>query len=233
MAGEINLYFDIHKIMHGEHDGGNGQAGLTDSGGDFVNDGVEVGHTVWNLTDESSGTVSARTATTITATLSGGTDNDWDNGDEYYVVGPRNAQTVNCKDIIWGINYGTSNFTPAVLRVLGALFGDETIPNFIVYFGKFTETITFEVNFATDADWKSFRKWSTQSAYFDTELGDAPLRFYWGDDPVNDKFFDYTNDVAKLKCYEGMFGMASIHKNVTGGFWEGTINFMIGVVVQL
>lgn len=45
-----------------------------------------VGATVFNDTDGSSGTVTANTATTITATLSGGSVNVWNSGDAYRVV---------------------------------------------------------------------------------------------------------------------------------------------------
>jgi len=44
-----------------------------------------VGETLNNDTDGSFGTVTANTATTITATLTGGTDDDWDVGDNYSI----------------------------------------------------------------------------------------------------------------------------------------------------
>lgn len=47
-----------------------------------------VGKTVYNLTDGSSGTITGITIDTITATLAGGSDNDWDIGDEY-IIGER------------------------------------------------------------------------------------------------------------------------------------------------
>ncbi len=57
---------------------------MTDSGESFtVNE--FVGWTIYNLTDGSSGVITANTGTTVTATLSGGTDNDWDSGDKYLI----------------------------------------------------------------------------------------------------------------------------------------------------
>jgi hypothetical protein len=51
--------------------------------------GVAVGDKVENLTDKSSGTITAVTANTITVgALAAGTDNDWDNGDAYSVTNP-------------------------------------------------------------------------------------------------------------------------------------------------
>ena len=71
----------------GEHDGGDGGAALTDSGRSWTVSEL-VGFTVYNKTDGSSGTITANTATTITATLTGGTDDDWDDDDEYIVQMP-------------------------------------------------------------------------------------------------------------------------------------------------
>jgi hypothetical protein len=42
--------------------------------------------TVNNTTDGSSGVITANTETTVTAVLSGGTENDWDNGDSYTIT---------------------------------------------------------------------------------------------------------------------------------------------------
>lgn len=70
----------------GTHDGTSGASALSDSGESFTTNAY-VGTTLYNITDGSSGTVTANTATTITATLTGGTDNDWDTGDVWQ-VGP-------------------------------------------------------------------------------------------------------------------------------------------------
>ena len=87
-------------IIVGKATAGSGASSLTDttSGttepwlrGDFVANGVEVGDTVYNIGDKSgstagSGTISAVTNTTVTASMSGGTNNNWDSGDEYVIV---------------------------------------------------------------------------------------------------------------------------------------------------
>lgn len=67
------------------HTGANNASVLTDSEANFTLIGVEVGDIVNNITDGSSGTITAVTTTTITATLSGGAENDWDTGDQYGV----------------------------------------------------------------------------------------------------------------------------------------------------
>ena len=64
------------------------------SGGDFVNDGVEVGGVVINSTDGSWGAITNVSATSITANLQGGTGNEWDDGDTA-VVPTWTEQSVN------------------------------------------------------------------------------------------------------------------------------------------
>jgi hypothetical protein len=69
----------------GTHTGSDGASVLTDSTKSWTTNEF-VGKKIVNVTDQSSGSITANTATTITATLSGGTENDWDTGDEYRVA---------------------------------------------------------------------------------------------------------------------------------------------------
>ncbi len=71
-----------HNHDWGTHDGANDASVLTDSTQSWTTD-YFVGWTLENDDDGSSGTVTANTATTITATLSGGTEDDWDTGDSW------------------------------------------------------------------------------------------------------------------------------------------------------
>lgn len=75
---------ETNKVHAGTHTGGNNQATLTDSSKSWDTD-VWVGKTIYNVTDGSSGTITANTANTVTATLSGGAEDDWDINDEYYI----------------------------------------------------------------------------------------------------------------------------------------------------
>ena len=71
------------------HDGAANAAAFTDTGEVFP--ASLIGGTIYNVTDGSSGTITAVGGTnqdTITATLAGGTDNDWDVGDQAYIVPP-------------------------------------------------------------------------------------------------------------------------------------------------
>ncbi len=70
----------------GTHDGADNQTVLSDADATFRKISSIVGWSLFNLTDGSSGTITVHTPTQITATLSGGTDNDWDTGDQYHIV---------------------------------------------------------------------------------------------------------------------------------------------------
>jgi type IV pilus assembly protein PilY1 len=67
----------------GSHTGSDDAAILTDENADFVNDGIDTSDLIFNTTDGSYGSITAVTATTITASLAGGSENDWDTDDGY------------------------------------------------------------------------------------------------------------------------------------------------------
>ena len=78
----------VHDCYYGDHTGSDDAAALTDSSKSWDTSEL-VGHVVYNKTDANSyGTISANTATTVTATLANGTDDDWDTDDEYII--PKN-----------------------------------------------------------------------------------------------------------------------------------------------
>lgn len=79
------ITFEPTFTAAGAHDGANNAAILTDSGESWVTNQL-VGKTITNTTDSSSGIITANTGTTVTATLTGGTDNDWDTGDNYTIA---------------------------------------------------------------------------------------------------------------------------------------------------
>lgn len=68
---------------YGTHDGGDNASILSDGTQSWTVDGLKD-LVVYNIDDGSSGIITANTATTVTATLSGG-DNDWDFGDSYEI----------------------------------------------------------------------------------------------------------------------------------------------------
>lgn len=75
-----------HVLFSGVHDGATNNADLIDSGRDFTQVGIKIGDIAKNVTDGSQGVISAIATTTITATLSGGTDDDWDTSDVYEIL---------------------------------------------------------------------------------------------------------------------------------------------------
>jgi hypothetical protein len=94
-------FLTARAAYRGEHTGLDNASVLTDNHADFLRAGVKVGQTIFNITDGSSGVVTARTQTTITATLSGGAEDDWDIGDNYLVIcnGIYISEPWNCHSI--------------------------------------------------------------------------------------------------------------------------------------
>ena len=80
----------------GTHTGSDNASVLTDSTKSWTTD-EHVGKMLVNVTDGSVGSITANTATTITASLTGGTDNDWDAGDEYEI---RHADYISMSMIV-------------------------------------------------------------------------------------------------------------------------------------
>lgn len=69
----------------GNHTGSSGSLTLTDSSQNWeVNSLVDI--YVYNLADSSKGQITANTANTVTAILSGGSENDWDTGDHFKIT---------------------------------------------------------------------------------------------------------------------------------------------------
>lgn len=77
-----------HPLFAGTHKGADGSAVLRDPGALFITCGADkdLSLLVKNTTDGSEGALTAATDDTVTCTLAGGTDNDWDNGDEYVIL---------------------------------------------------------------------------------------------------------------------------------------------------
>ena len=80
-------------LFSGAHSGSSGSATLTDSGRDFSALGIRVNtDIIKNTTDSSEGVITNISTDTITVTLAGGTDNDWDTSDAYQIV---DGETLN------------------------------------------------------------------------------------------------------------------------------------------
>ena len=75
-------------LMTGTHKGADAASVLSDPGADFRSCGVDpnVGQLVLNDTDSSEGVVTAVTEDTVTVSLSGGSNDYWDNGDTYIIL---------------------------------------------------------------------------------------------------------------------------------------------------
>jgi len=84
----LNTAPPARAYVRGSHVGANNSATLQDST-KFWEPNRFLYARVINVTDGSSGFITANTADSVTATLSGGTDNDWDTGDEYVIYSAR------------------------------------------------------------------------------------------------------------------------------------------------
>lgn len=81
----ITLYYGLDsRIITAEHDGANNVAVFTDSGESWTVNSL-IGRKLTNSTDGSFGTITANTSNTITVTLGGGSENDFDTGDDIVI----------------------------------------------------------------------------------------------------------------------------------------------------
>jgi hypothetical protein len=78
----------------GTHTGAANASVLTDGSKSWTTN-QWAGYTIKNTTDGSFATIVSNTATTITGTLQGGTENDWDASDAYIIVDGLNKDSVN------------------------------------------------------------------------------------------------------------------------------------------
>jgi len=79
----INIY--TKRAEGGSHTGADAAAILTDTSKAWTIDAL-IGKRVYNVTDGSAGTITDNTATTVTATLDGGSGDEWDAGDRYLIL---------------------------------------------------------------------------------------------------------------------------------------------------
>lgn len=96
-VAEINR--DDTPFATGTHKGSTHATILNDPGADFRSCGVQTAVLIKNTTDGSSGQITARDENTVTATLTGGTNNSWTAGDTYEIY--RTATEDSIISTIW------------------------------------------------------------------------------------------------------------------------------------
>ena len=102
-----NAVIQAYSAITGSHTGAANQATvMTDSTASYITNNL-VGSTIRNLTDGCSGVIISNNGTTVTVSaLTGGTDNDWDNGDLYeidtyiFYTNPGNSGFVTIRAIL-------------------------------------------------------------------------------------------------------------------------------------
>ena len=101
-------------LYSGTHDGASNNADLIDTGRDFTTVTIRVGDIVKNVTDDSTGVITAIVDDTITATLSGGTDDDWDASDVYEIL---DGGSLDLIARIFELSIATAGFNSVTLFV--------------------------------------------------------------------------------------------------------------------
>lgn len=91
---------------------------LTDSGEAWTTD-EWVGYVIKNTTDGSQALITANTGTTITGTLYGGTENDWDSGDAYLISQGLNSDSTQGISHRFLVNVRTSGADVDGRRLIG------------------------------------------------------------------------------------------------------------------
>lgn len=81
----VEVHRDDTPFAYGTHKRGDNSSKLVNPGADFLSCGVQTDVLIKNTTDGSEGTISSVSEDEIECTLAGGTDNDWDVGDEYEI----------------------------------------------------------------------------------------------------------------------------------------------------
>lgn len=90
----VETHKDGTPFAFGTHKRGANSASLVDPKADFKSCGVMVGVLIRNTTDGSEGIITSVAEDEVGVTLAGGTDNDWDVGDEYeiYITSTYNSK---------------------------------------------------------------------------------------------------------------------------------------------
>lgn len=101
-------------LYSGTHDGAPNNADLIDTGRDFETLSIRIGDIAKNVTDGSQGVITAIVGDTITASLSGGTDNDWDASDVYEIL---DGSALNLIARGFELSIGSAGFNVVVLYV--------------------------------------------------------------------------------------------------------------------
>ena len=165
-----NLGKEIYDgiLLNGTHNGSAGVAILEDTTTDFIDLQVEAGSTkVYNVTDGSAGIVSAVAEHKITATLEGGTNDDWQVGDTYKLqteanyIAP-NGDTVKdtkgnlIKIILGNYDYNDNKFYGDIIsRVVmdiefsGGVFMPDADPSTILIPAEWTTPVVASVDNAS------------------------------------------------------------------------------------
>jgi len=119
-CNRIDTYFDALGYLEGTHDGGTAADKMTASLEIFPLNNSLVGMTLKNTTDGSEGTIESNSLTAITVDeLTGGTDNQWENGDTFEIETRKISlplSMISCKEVYMEVN-GEVIYVPQTLSM--------------------------------------------------------------------------------------------------------------------
>jgi hypothetical protein len=184
----------------GEHDGGDDKALLTDSSQSWTANEF-VGLTVHNITDGSSGKITANTSTTVTATLAGGTDNNWDDGDEFEIA------TLSGTGLPFGLAVmnGRVYFANGSCKLLYC-DGDDTL--------GLADSFQGTCRFLTVNAFHLIAGYTTEPEPGEAGSAVYPIRVRWSKSGDGDNWTDYTsgfNDLVEVP--DNITGLTTLGRN--------------------
>ena len=117
---DARVLMEADSVATGTHTGANNASTLTDGSQSFTIDAL-IGYRIYNTTDGSDGLITDNDATTVTAALAGGTQNDWDTSDAYIIVAkpalnPVSIASATTTATVTHRNHGLINSSSVVIR---------------------------------------------------------------------------------------------------------------------
>jgi hypothetical protein len=149
---------------------------------------------------------------------------------------PSSSIALNVKEINWNMMAVAHRFTPATIAALNTFFNDTKLGNVVVFFGKQQEDLSLTVQFDTDAEWKAFRKWYSNTIYFNTTDSSTAkeksmVELFWG--VSGDAFYSGGEDVytTRNNKFTVFISSVNVHRSFPEGFWVGDIKLWMTMKV--
>lgn len=215
--------------VKGTHTGSNGVAVLTDSTKSWTT-GQWVGYYIKNTTDSSFALITANTATTITGTLYGGTNNDWSSSDAYSIVQGLNFDTAAGYSHQFLLKVTTSSADIDGRKIIGQtrVWG-KTFSEFRIATGTSRGNNVMALTYANDLNNTTAYSALASSPFTGISNGtDGYVGIDVNNDTVNEDYWsDYTRGTATINQFYEWFKYETLDRSaaslygLTGGLFRG------------